>query len=897
MRIDDIRTLRGPNVYHYEPVLVMELQLEELTDSTTADYPSFVTSLLALLPGLNEHHCSKGRAGGFVERMQEGTYFGHVVEHVAIELESMLGSQATHGKTRAAGQPGLYNVAVRFKSEHGMAYLLRQAVQLVTRLLAGEGFDLQPVMQKYRAISADKDLGPSTAAIVRAAERRGVPWLRLDDGNLVQLGYGSKRRLVEAAVTDQTSLIAVDTVGDKARTKAVLHEAGIPVPFGGAVRTLEEALALFAEVGSPAVVKPLDGNKGKGITLGVSSEAELERAFEKAVGRCGTVIVEEELSGRDYRVLVVNGKVVAAAERKPCVVEGDGRSSVSELIDALNDDPLRGEDHELPLTKVRKDEELTSYLRRAGVALDHVPAQGQRVRLVANANLSSGATAVDVTDQVHPATERVCVRAAALIGLDVCGVDIVTSDVAQPLDGGVLELNASPGLRMHVAPSAGQPRDVGAAILYGLVPEGTNARVPICSITGTNGKTTVTRLLGHLVGLDGRKVGMTTTDGIRIGADLVRKGDLTGAASARSVLADPTVDVAVFETARGGILRRGLGYDWSDVGVITNISADHLGQDGIESVDDLVWIKSLVAERVKDGGVLVLNAEDAGSLQVAGLDRVDAARLRTVLFGIDPDTGPLTGHVLARQTAYFIRNGWVVEAKEGQERRIVLLSDVPLAMNGRARFQVQNVLAATAAARALGVTLEGVAAGLATFRSSHNPGRVNVYSHGQGYVLVDYGHNEAALRAAGELLGGWSGHLVGIVGVPGDRTDELVIGAGRAAAAVFPRVVLREDDDLRGRRHGEVAQLMREVIHEASPEAVVEVVPSALEALRGLLGEVADGALVALFYEHLGEVTELLDSVGALQVESLPLAEGVTARDRPAGGPPISGWESTAGTG
>lgn len=765
MRILDVRTFSGPNVYHHKPMLVIELDLEELAHSTTAEQPKFVERLLALLPGLQAHHCSKGRPGGFVERMQEGTYFGHVVEHVALELEGLAGSHVTHGKTRAAGTPGVYNVAVRFKSEHGMTHLLEQAVELVQTLLSGHTFDVSGTLAEYRAISADKDLGPSTAAIVDAAARRGIPWRRLDDGNLVQLGYGRHRRLIEAAVTDATSLIAVDTVGDKVRTKELLHEAGVPVPRGG------------------------------------------------------VVVVEEGLRGRDYRLLVVNGELIAASERKPCEVVGDGEATVRELIVALNQDPLRGEDHELPLTKVKVDEELSEYLARSGLDLDHVPAEGESVRLRANANLSAGATAVDVTDLVHPATQRACERAAALVGLDICGVDLITSDIGEELDGGILELNASPGLRMHVAPSQGASRDVGGAIVAGLFPPGSQARVPICAVTGTNGKTTVTRLVSHLVSLQGLQVGMTSTDGIHIGADQVRRGDLSGAASARSVLADATVEVAVLETARGGILRRGLGYDWADVGVITNITPDHLGQDGVDTVDDLVWIKSLVAERVKDGGVLVLNAQDPGCLQVAREERVDVGRLQLVMFATDPSADAMAEHLLAGGAGYFVRDGWLVECSAGVEYTITRLEEVPLTMGGRARFQVENVLAAAAAARALGVTREQVATGLATFGQVHNSGRANLYAHGRGFVFVDYGHNEAALRAAGELLATWDGPLVGVVGAPGDRTDELIKNAAHAAAGAFPRVVLREDSDLRGRAPGEVAGIMRAAIEACARES------------------------------------------------------------------------------
>ncbi len=882
MLIEEIRTLSGPNVYHHKPMLVMRLQLQDLSATTTAEHPEFVERLLRLLPGLTEHHCAKGRPGGFVERLMEGTFFGHVVEHVAIELESLNGSAATHGKTRGAGEPGAYFVAVRFASEQGMRYLLRQAVALVEALLRGEAFDLAPVHERYREISADTDLGPSTGAIVEAAARRGIPWRRLDDANLVQLGYGKHRRLVEAAVTDRTSLIAVDLADDKARTKEILHEAGIPVPLGGVAHDLGEALALFRDVGAPVAVKPFDGNKGKGITVGVKNEEELVAAYALAHERSERVIVERAVAGRDYRVLVVAGKMVAASERRPCAVVGDGERTVAQLIEALNDDPLRGEDHELPLTKVKVDEALLARLERAGLSLEHVPAPGEEVVLRSSANLSMGATATDVTDQVHPVTQRLCERAASLIGLDVCGIDLVTSDISQPLDGGILELNASPGLRMHVAPSEGQARDVGGHIVDTLFPPGATGRIPVCAVTGTNGKTTVTRLVGHLMAQTGERVGMTTTDGIHIGGDLVRVGDLTGAASARTVLSDPTVGVAVLETARGGIFRRGLGYDWSDVGVITNITADHLGQDGLETLEDLVWIKSLVAERVRDGGTLVLNADDPGAMQVVGRAWVDVQRLELVLFALEPGTPALAAHLQAGGRGYFVRDGWLIEGRRGYERSIARLADVPLVMGGAARFQVANVLAAAAAARAMGVSFERIANGLATFGGAHNPGRVNLFAHGRGYVLVDYGHNAAAIAATGALLSGWDGPLVGVVGVPGDRSDALVRQAGEDAARAFPRLVLREDEDLRGRRPGEVPELLRAAIGRVAPRAAVEVVPSAREALAGLLDEVAQGALVALFYDHLDEVLELLGAVGAQRVDALPLGAARVA-ERPLG--------------
>ena len=867
MRIESIRTLDGPNVYHARPVQLMVLELEGLTDRESKDFEGFNQSLLALLPGLARHTCSRGHPGGFVERLNEGTYFGHVVEHVALELETMIGADVTYGKTRYGGRPGRYHVIVRYGSEHAMRYLLPVAVDLVEAVLAGRDFDLAAHLERAREIVADYDLGPSTRAIVEAAERRGIPWRRLNDANLVQFGHGKHQRRIQAALTDATSYLAVENASDKLLTKQILKAAGIPTPRGGVAADVDAALELLDELGGPVAVKPRYGNQGKGITLGVNHPAELATAVERAKAFSPEVIVEEQLVGDDYRVLVVNGEMVAASHRTPCHVVGDGRSTIAELVAEANRDPRRGTGHAKPLTRIEIDDQVVEHLLSSGMSLTTVPVAGHRVFLRDFANLSTGATAVDVTDVVHPGTRLACERAARAIGLDICGVDLVTSDITEPLDGGILELNAAPGLRMHVTPSEGVPRDVGQPIVDMLYPPGAPSRVPLCAVTGTNGKTTVTRMIGHMLESGGTTVGMTTTDGIYIGGQRIAQGDLTGPISAREVLADHSVEAAVLETARGGILRRGLGYDWSDVAVITNITADHLGQDGIEDLEDLVWIKSLIAERVRDGGTLVLNADDPETVALGELKRVDASRLRVVYYSLDPYNTTLRSHVAAGGLGYTVEGGHVVSLRGGERRHIAPVSQVAAADGGGLRFQLSNSLAAAAAAEAMGGSPTAIAVAMRTFdAAAHNPGRANLFELGLGGVMVDYGHNPAAFAATVDLGALWPGPMIGIVGVPGDRSDALIGEAARAAAGVFDRILIREDADLRGRRPGEVAQIIKRNIEDVS-DVPCEVVANSMAALCSLADEISAGALVVIYYEHFDEVVQTLERLGARRVQ------------------------------
>jgi cyanophycin synthetase len=873
MRIEGIRTLAGPNVYSHRPVLLMRLDLGDLYEKESYEVEGFVGRLLALVPGLRKHHCSKGYEGGFVERLEEGTYFGHTVEHVALELAGMAGCEATHGKTRYSGEGRVYNVVIEYCAEHATRFLLGAAVELVEAVIRSEEFPLDEVIEEAKLIAADTELGPSTRAIVDAAERRGIPWARENDQSLVRLGYGKHLRLIQAAMTDGTSAIGVEVAGDKDLTKQRLRRASIPVPEGEIVRTEGEAVAALNSLGGAVVVKPLDGRQGKGVSLSLSTPEEVASAFGIAREFSRDVLVEEMFEGRNYRVLVVGYRVVAASERIPCHVTGDGRHTVAELIDIENSNPLRGEGHEKPLTKIRKDDEiLRTFMRKEGWGMEDVPAEGERVSLCAGMNLSTGGTAKDVTDEVHPAVRSLCERAARIMGMDVCGVDLVLEDIAAPAaKGGVIEVNAAPGLRMHQFPGEGRPRDVGAAIVEMLYPEGAPSRIPVISITGTNGKTTVTRMLSHLFIEAGLVTGTTTTDGIYLNGERIVSGDTTGPVSALTVLEDRAVEVAVLETARGGIVRRGLGYDWSDVAVMTNVAADHIGQDGIESIDDILWIKAVVAERVREGGTLVLNADDERLATLPERRAVARVPKRYVYFSLRDDNEVLREHARTGGAAYFFRGGHIFELEGGEEHRVVEAAAIPATMNGAADFQIANAMAAIAAARACGLTREEVGASITRFRSDEeNPGRANLYRVGPGYVMVDYGHNPEAFLAVCGMAAKWEGRRVtGIIGVPGDRDDSVVERAGRVAARGFHRVIIKEDKDLRGREAGEVAKLLCAVVGEEWPGTECHIVLDEIEALREELQSLDDGQVVVLFYDKLEPVLQVLEEYGTVPVNGI----------------------------
>lgn len=872
MKIESIRTLSGPNVYSYRPVLVMSLNLGSFVERETRAYEGFNERLLQTLPGLANHHCSLERPGGFVTRLEEGTYFGHVVEHVALALTELAGIGKTHGKTRR-DSGSLYNIAIEYQAEKASAYLLKQAFALVQAVLRGVAFAVPETIEKAKQLIADADLGPTTRAITEAAARRNIPCRRDGTGNRIQLGYGKYLHYVQAAMTDQTSAIAMELAQDKDETNDRLRRSGIPVPKGKVVYSLKQASKAADEIGRPVVVKPLTGRQGYGVSLEVTSAEELKIAFKEAKKFSSAVLVEEMFLGRNYRVTIVGGRMVAASERLLPHVIGDGLNSIRELIAIENRNPLRGDGHEKPLTKIKVDSDVVTHLQHAGLTLETVPVRGAQITLSNRSNLSTGATAEDVTDQVDPGITRMCERAARLVGLDVCGIDLVIPDISEPISsGGVIEVNASPGLRMHHHPSAGTMRDVGQAVVDSIFPAGAPSRIPIISITGTNGKTTVTRMIGHVLSKTNLCVGMTTTDGIYVDGEQIVAGDTTGPQSAQVVLSDPAVEVAVLETARGGILRRGLGYDWSDIGILTNISDDHVGQDGIKSVDDVVFIKSLVAERVKEGGTLILNADDEYLVKLAYDERVNKVSKKVVYFSLNENNPVVRGHLQAGGTAYFPRDKVLLEVIGDRERTIAPLSRLPVVLNGAADFQIGNLLATIAACRIFGVAEDLLLKSLVSFSSgANNPGRANFYRLNGGHVMVDYGHNTEAFNAICRMTSKWNDRRVtGIITVPGDRDDAIIDQAARVAAKGFDKVIVREDHDLRGRKRGDVANILCRAIRETSPATECEVVFDEVEALRRAVHEMVKEEVIVHFYEKLSPVQKALNDLAAEPVPALP---------------------------
>lgn len=872
MKIESIKAIGGANIYSHYPVLIMRLDLEELKNRQSIELPNFNRKLLDILPKLDEHVCLRGYIGGFVECLNEGTGFNHVIEHVALELLSLAGFEVRDGDFCLNSEDDSKAVIETTKVET-TRFLMPVVAELVESIAKEKTFFFEEKIVEAKKVAADTELGPSTRAIVKAAERRRIPWSREDEYSLVQLGYGKNLRYVRAAMTDRTSLIAADLAGNKAATKKRLRKFSIPVPDGEIVRSEDEAIRAFESLGAPVVVKPLDGRQGKGVSLDLSTKEEVVRAFRIAKEFSKKILVEEFFEGKNYRVLVIDGKMIAASERLTCYVTGDGEHTIAELIEIENQNPLRGEGHEKALTKIKITPVLTAAMEKEGWRLEDVPPFGIRAMLCAGMNLSTGGTARDVTDDVHENVKAMCERAARIVNLDICGIDLVVKDISEPMPkekGGVIEVNSAPGLRMHTHPSAGKSRDVGGAIIEMIYPHGKSAHIPIIAITGTNGKTTVTRMISHVLSESGLTVGTTTTDGIFIGGAEIVKGDTTGPVSAKTILSDRAVEVAVLETARGGIVRRGLGFDWSDISVLTNISEDHIGQDGIRSIDDLINIKALIAERVRPGRSLIINADDANCLRVLEREKVKNSPKQIVYFSLDENNRIVQKHISNGGTAYFLKNGEVVEARGTTLLPVLKISDIPVTMNGSAEFQVANILAAVAACRVYGLSAQ-IIANLKTFENAaHNPGRNNLYKIKNGYALIDYGHNAGAFEAVCKMAANWKDFSVtGIVGVPGDRDDRVIKKAARIAARGFQRIVIKEDVDLRGRQKGEVARLLCDEVKREAPDRRCDIVLDEVKAFSDALDEMRENEIIVLFYDKLAPVLEILKRHNAVSVSAI----------------------------
>lgn len=881
MRIREINAMRGPNYWSIRrhKLIVMVLDLEELEDRPTNHIPGFSERLQQLFPGMYAHRCSVGAPGGFFQRVEEGTWMGHVIEHIALEIQSMAGMEVGFGRTRGYGEHGVYHVVFAYQEEKVGRFAARAAVRIAEALVAGEDYDLEKDIQEMREIREAERLGPSTGSIVDEAASRGIPWIRLNKYSLCQLGYGRNQKRIQATVTSQTSSIGVEIACDKEDTKYLLQQAEVPVPRGEIVKTERGLEEVVRDLGFPLVVKPINGNHGRGITTNIRTEEQARVAFAAAKSVSNSVIVERYITGEDYRILVINYQMVAAARRTPARVAGDGKSSIRQLIDRVNADPKRGFGHENVLTAIKVDAMTQSILDAKGYTEDTVLPDGEILNLKDTANLSTGGTATDVTDIVHPDNVFMAERIARIIGLDICGIDIMTTDISQPLaqtGGAILEVNAAPGFRMHLAPTEGLARNVAGHVVDMLFPPGTPFRIPIVAVTGTNGKTTTTRLIAHMAKLAGYHVGYTTSDGVYIQNQMLMKGDCTGPASAEFVLKDPTVDFAVLECARGGLLRAGLGYHHCDIGIVTNVAADHLGLKGIHTIEQLARVKGVIPETVLPDGYAVLNADD--DLVFAMRDNV---KCKVALFSMDEHNPRIQDHNRNGGISAIFEEGFITICKGAWKIRVVKAIDVPLTFGGRAHFMIQNVLPAVLTGYLRGFKTEDIRMALTTFipSPSQTPGRLNMFEFKHFTVLVDYAHNPAGMRALQKFVENLEGRpKIGIISGVGDRRDEDTIEIGAIAAETFDEIIIRQDKNLRGRTSEELIDLLTRGIRGVSSDKPVRVIPSEKEAVAHAIRNAAPGSLITLCSDV---VSEALAQVMAFKEEEAGRLYEFTVEDIP----------------
>ncbi|MGF1461210.1 MAG: cyanophycin synthetase [Leptolyngbyaceae cyanobacterium] len=865
MKILQTRTLRGPNYWSIrrQKLIVVRLDLEDLMDSPSDTLPGFYDALVQTLPSLEEHFCSPGCRGGFLSRVREGTMMGHIVEHVALELQTLADMPVGFGRTRETSTAGIYQVVIECQNEAAGRYAMRAAVRLCQSIVETGSYpqrELEIDLRDLQDLRAEASLGATTEALVREAEDRGIPWIEIENCDLFQLGYGKYQKRVQAALTSFSNVLGVELACDKERTKAILENMGAPVPAGLLIYSLDELESAIDRLGGyPIVIKPLGGNHGRGITTDICSWQAAETAYDLAKEVSRGIIVEHFYAGRDHRILVVNHQVVAVAERVPAHVVGNGRNTIADLVERENQDSRRGNGHDKVLTQIQLDASTDEMLDRQGLTLDTVLNPGEIGYLRATANLSTGGTAVDRTDDIHPETVWLAERVSRIIDLDIAGIDVITTDISKPLseaDGVIVEVNAAPGLRMHLAPSHGIARNVAAPILQMLFPPGTPTRIPVVAITGTNGKTTTTRLIAHIAKQVYNAVGFTTTDGIYINDRLIEKGDTTGPQSAQVILQDPTVEIAVLETARGGILRSGLAFPQCDVGVVLNVAADHLGLGDIDTIDQMARVKGVIAEAVHADGYAVLNADDE---RVAAM--ADKAVSKVAYFSMNPQNPLIQEHVRQGGIAAVYDDRQLVILQQDWVYRIEDVRRVPVTLGGRVSFMIANVLAASLAAFVQGIKVEYIRAALRTFEASPEqaPGRMNLFNMGHYHVLVDYAHNLAGYEAVGSFVQKWSGTTIGVVGGPGDRRDEDLIGLGKLSASFFNQIIVKEDDDGRGRPVGEAAELIVQGITEGAQSAIPYTVElDELTAIETALEKAPEDALVVIFPEQVSRVIELI---------------------------------------
>ena len=861
MKILKVQALRGPNIWSIKrkKLIQMRLDLEEMEQFPTNKIDGFRERIEAMFPTLIEHRCSEGCRGGFFMRVEKGTWMGHVIEHIALEIQTLAGMDTGFGRTRETKSPGIYNVVFSYMEENVGLFAADASVAIAEALIKGTEYDLDSDLQKMREIRERVRLGPSTGSIVEEAVNRDIPWMRLGTNSLVQLGYGINQMRFQATITCKTSSIAVDIACNKELTKKMLDMASIPVASGSICVDEEDLEETINKIGYPIVLKPLDGNHGKGASINVTNWEDAVSGLAFAKGYSHRIIVEKFITGYDFRILVIDNKLVAAAKRVPAHVIGNSKNTIQELIDITNLDPRRGYGHENVLTQIDVDRDTEDLLEKLNYTLETIPKEGEIVFLKSTANLSTGGTSVDVTDLMHPENIFLAERISRVIGLDICGVDIMAENLTQPLkeNGGViLEVNAAPGFRMHLAPSEGLPRNVAAPVIDMLYPPGKTCRIPIIAVTGTNGKTTTTRLLAHIVKNNGFKVGFTTSDGIYIQNHMMEKGDTTGPISAEYILRDPTVEFAVLETARGGILRSGLGFSRCDIGIITNIQEDHLGISDIHTLDDLARVKSTVVKSIKKDGWAVLNADDEQCIKIGS--ELDC----NVAYFSLTEENPLIKKLCAEgKTVAVYENGFITIKKGEWKIRIERATHVPLTLGGKAKFMIANVLAATLASYLWGFKTEDISLSLQTFipSAAQTPGRMNIFEFKKFKVLIDFAHNASGYLGVEEYLQSvTASKKIGIIAGVGDRRDEDIVDCATIAARMFDHIIIRQEKYLRGRTEEEIINLILDGIKKSGKEVTYEIIPKETEAIRHAINSAEEGSFITALSDVVTNAIEIV---------------------------------------
>ncbi len=873
MKILSTNVYVGPSVYANFPVIRMVVDLGVLIDWPSVKCgKQFTDGLQAALPSLAEHGCSYREPGGFIRRLTEndGTWMGHIMEHVALEIQNVAGSGVSFGKTRSTGEPGQYNMIYAYKQRDAGIEAGHLALRLLMHLLPGDlqqqtdypidpDFDFSRELEEFVHRAQRREFGPSTQSMVDAAVQRNIPWLRLNDYSLVQFGHGKYQKRIQATVTSGTSTIATSIASDKEGTTRILYDMGLPVPRQEMASNEDDAVTAAKRIRYPVVVKPLDANHGRGISINLDSDEQVREAFyiAKKQSRSRFVLVESFVTGFDHRMLVIDGELVAVAKRVPGHVVGDGKSTIAELVEIVNSDPRRGIGHEKVLTRIELDTQAEDLMERAGYDANTVLPKGETFFLRSTANLSTGGTSIDLTDVVHPDNREMAIRAVRSIGLDIGGVDFITDDIThsyKDVGGAIVEVNAGPGFRMHVAPSEGEPRDVAGKVLDMLYPPGTPSRIPVAAITGTNGKTTTTRMLAHIMKTSGHIVGLTSTGGIYVDNRLTVKGDMTGPTSAQIVLRDPTIDFAIMETARGGILRAGLGYRECDVAACLNVTEDHMGLGGIDTLAQLAKVKETVVRIAND--TAVLNADDRLCLKMA--DNCRAKHLCYVT--MDPTHGLVREHIRANGRAVVLEkgiNGDMITIYDNGAHIPLLWSHlIPATIEGKARHNVQNAMFAAAMAYSFDKDLDEIRNGLRTFDTSffQSPGRTNVYNEHPFRVILDYAHNPASFRAMADLVGQLDppGRRIVVFSIPGDRRDEDIRDSVKACLPEFTHFVCKADNNRRGRGHDELPQLTRKYLLELGvDDENIVVIPDEEPAVDHALHMAEEGDLLVITADDL----------------------------------------------